>query len=80
MAGGFGNYITPHNAVAIGLLPDAAEKVVRIGNAALAGAWEMLVCQESGRQAGELAEQIEHVKPTELEAAFPYMVVEKIYF
>ncbi|GAF92746.1 unnamed protein product, partial [marine sediment metagenome] len=43
LAGGFGNFINPENAVAIGLLPAAADKVVRIGNGALAGARQMLL-------------------------------------
>ena len=80
LAGAFGNYINADNAVTIGLLPNAAEKVVRIGNAALAGAWEMLVSQQSRQEAERLARKIQHIKPNELEDDFPYMVAEKMYF
>ena len=43
LAGGFGNFINPENAAAIGLLPHAPEKTIRVGNAALAGAMAMLL-------------------------------------
>lgn len=80
LAGAFGNYINADNAIAIGLLPDASEKVVKIGNAALSGAWEMLACAASRQQAEKLAREIQHVKPNELEDDFPYLVAEKMYF
>lgn len=39
LAGGFGNYINPHNACYIGLIPaELEEKIVRIGNGAGMGA------------------------------------------
>ena len=80
LAGGFGSFINPQNAVAIGLLPPAAEKVVRIGNGAIAGARLMLVSRTMRRTAEDVARQIEHVKPNEREPDFPYMVAEKMYF
>ena len=80
VAGGFGNFINPQNAVAIGLLPPAPEKVVRIGNGALAGAREMLISRSLRRKSEEIAQSIEHKKPNELEPEFPYMVAEKMYF
>ncbi len=80
LAGAFGNYINPQSAVTIGLLPPAAEKIVRIGNAALEGAREMLISQRMRRKAEEIAEQVEHIKPNELEPDFPYLVAEKMYF
>jgi len=80
LAGGFGNFINPENAVAIGLLPPAPEKVVRIGNAALAGAREMLLSLPMRRTAEALAGKIEHAKPNEREPDFPYLVAEKMYF
>jgi len=80
LAGGFGTFINPENAVAIGLLPPAAEKVVRIGNGAIAGARLMLISQAVRRTAEDLARRIEHVKPNEREPEFPYMVAEKMYF
>jgi len=80
LAGGFGNFINPQNAVAIGLLPPAPEKVVRIGNGALAGAREMLISGSLRRKSEQIARSIEHKKPNELEPEFPYMVAEKMYF
>ena len=80
LAGGFGNFISPENAVAIGLLPPAPEKVVRIGNGALTGAREMLISRSMRRKAEEIAQVIEHQKPNELEPEFPYLVAEKMYF
>ncbi|MFO7956567.1 MAG: ASKHA domain-containing protein [Candidatus Brocadiia bacterium] len=80
LAGGFGNYINAENAVAIGLLPPAAEKVVRIGNGALAGAREMLVSRTVRRRSEEVARMIQHQKPNEMEPDFPYLVAEKMYF
>jgi len=80
LAGGFGNFVNPENAVAIGLLPPAPEKVVRIGNAALAGAREMLLSVAMRRTAEAVAGKIEHTKPNELEPDFPYLVAEKMYF
>ena len=80
LAGGFGNFINPDNAISIGLLPPAPEKVVRIGNAALAGAREMLLSRVMRQAAETLAGQIEHTKPNEREGEFPYLVAEKMYF
>jgi len=80
LAGGFGNYIQAGNAVAIGLLPDLEEKVVKIGNAALAGAAKMLLSRRI-RQDSELwAARIEHTKPNEREPEFQYMIADKMYF
>ena len=80
LAGGFGNFINPDNAVAIGLLPRAAEKVVRIGNGALAGARQMLLSREMRHAAEALVGQIEHTKPNEREPDFPYRVADRMYF
>ncbi len=80
LAGAFGNYINPENAAAIGLLPPVPEKVVRIGNGALAGARAMLLSQEMRRTSEELVSKIEHVKPNEKEPDFAYSVAEKMYF
>ena len=80
LAGGFGNFINPENAVAIGLLPPAPEKVVRIGNGALAGAREMLISRGVREGSEQVARAIEHTKPNEREPDFPYLVAEKMYF
>ena len=80
LAGGFGSFINAENAVAIGLLPPAAPKMVRIGNGALAGARQMLISLPMRRTAEDVAGKIEHVKPNEREPEFPYMVAERMYF
>ena len=80
LAGGFGNYINAENAVAIGLMPPAADKIVRIGNAALAGARAMLLSREVREQSEEIAGAVEHARPNEREADFPYLVAERMYF
>lgn len=80
IAGGFGNFINAENAVRIGLLPPAAEKVVRIGNGALAGARQLLLSMDMGMKAKEVITKIEHVKPNEREKEFAYIVAEKMYF
>jgi len=80
LSGAFGNFINPENAILIGLLPGASDKVVRIGNGALAGARQMLLSREKRRDAEKIARKIEHVKPNEREENFSYMVAEKMYF
>jgi len=80
LAGGFGNFVNPENAVAIGLLPPAPEKVVRIGNGALAGAREMLLSRRIRAKGEELAASIEHAKPNEREPDFAYQVADNMYF
>lgn len=80
LSGGFGNYIDVKNAVKIGLLVDAGEKIVKIGNGALEGAREMLVSKESRQISEEIAKKIEHTKPNELEKDFAYLVAENMYF
>jgi len=80
LAGAFGNFINPENAAAIGLLPDAANKVVRIGNAALAGARAMLLSREVRADSEQLATSIEHTKPNEREPDFAYIVADNMYF
>jgi len=80
LAGWFGNFINPENAVAIGLLPPAADKVVRIGNGALAGAREMLLSRQMRTTAETVIRGIEHTKPNEREPDFAYKVADKMYF
>ena len=74
LAGAFGNYVNADNAVAIGLLPDAKEKVIKIGNGALAGARQMLLSQEKRKEAEEVVQKIKHLKPNEEEGFFDAFV------
>ena len=80
LSGGFGNYINVKNAIKIGLLPDAEEKVVKIGNGALAGAREMLLSKKIRKTAEEIAKKIKHIKPNELEKDFNYLIADNMYF
>jgi len=80
LAAGFANYTNQNSAVSIGLLPPAAEKIVKIGNGALAGAREMLLSQKMRTTAEKVVNKIEHTKPNEKEPEFAYLVAEKMYF
>lgn len=63
LAGAFGNYIRPQNAVAIGLLPDLKNaKVTQVGNAAGSGAKMALLSKKAFNQAIKIAEQIQYVE------------------
>ena len=80
LAGAFGNYINAENAVTIGLLPNAPEKVVKVGNGALEGARQMLLSREKRKDAELILKKIEHIKPNEREKDFAYLVAERMYF
>ncbi|OQX53522.1 MAG: hypothetical protein B5M53_06820 [Candidatus Cloacimonas sp. 4484_209] len=80
LSGAFGNFINLSNAIAIGLLPNAEEKIVKIGNGALAGARQILISQEKRKIAEDVAKRIEHVKANEREKDFTYLIAEKMYF
>jgi len=82
LAGAFGNYMNIDNAMNIGLLPRTdRKKFVRFGNAALAGARDMLISQKKRKDSEKIIGMIEHVKPNEIEGeAFLYMVAENMYF
>ena len=63
LAGGFANYVDAANAVAIGFLaPVPAERIVKVGNAALQGAREVLLSRRRRRQLEEAVAGIEHVE------------------
>ncbi len=55
------------NAIAIGILPDRKEKLVKIGNGALTGARQMLLSCERREDAERVAPIIEHVRLSEEE-------------
>ena len=81
LSGGFGNFINAKNAMKIGLLPEIEEeKIVKIGNGALEGAREMLLCKERRIKSEEIARKIEHCKPNEMKKDFAYLVAENMYF
>ncbi|MEA3485354.1 MAG: ASKHA domain-containing protein [Candidatus Aerophobetes bacterium] len=80
LSGAFGNFVDLNNAIAIGLLPDAKGKIVKIGNGALAGARQMLISQEKRKMAEDVVKKIEHVKANEREKDFIFLIAEKMYF
>jgi len=61
VAGAFGSYLDPESAMAIGMLPDVpAERIVFVGNTAVAGAKMMLLSKEARGTAEELAEGVRY--------------------
>ena len=67
LAGGFANYVSSKNAIAIGFIVQfPMEKIVKVGNAALEGATMMLMSGECRARGEEFVKRIEHV---ELETA-----------
>ncbi len=65
VAGAFGTYLDLRSAVRVGLLPDLPEERMRqVGNAAGAGAQQMLLSRERRRSAVELAARVEYLELT----------------
>ena len=63
LAGGFANYVNVKNAVDIGFIANVpAERVVKVGNAALEGATIMLMSAGMRQVAEQMARRIEHVE------------------
>ena len=63
LAGGFATYVDVENAVAIGFLaPVPTERVVKVGNASLEGARELLLSVGAREAAELLVSRIEHVE------------------
>jgi uncharacterized 2Fe-2S/4Fe-4S cluster protein (DUF4445 family) len=63
LAGGFANYINVHNAIDIGFLaPVAEERIVKVGNASLSGARQMLLSRRKRRLIEEVVRRVEHVE------------------
>jgi uncharacterized 2Fe-2S/4Fe-4S cluster protein (DUF4445 family) len=63
LAGGFANYVDAANAMAIGLLAPVPETaVVKVGNAALRGAREILLSRRKRRRLEALVQDIAHIE------------------
>jgi len=63
LAGGFANYVNVQNAVEIGFLaPVPADRIVKIGNASLQGAKEVLLSKSKRQSIESLVKRIEHVE------------------
>lgn len=63
LAGGFANYINVANAVEIGFLaPVPEERILKVGNASLAGARRMLLSRGRRRAIEDLVQRVEHIE------------------
>ena len=63
LAGGFANYVDVRNAIDIGFLaPIVEERIVKIGNAAVQGAREVLLSRKKRESIENLVKNIEHVE------------------
>ena len=63
LAGGFANYVDVANAIEIGFLASVREeRVVKVGNAALQGAKELLLSKSKRESLDKLVKRIEHVE------------------
>jgi uncharacterized 2Fe-2S/4Fe-4S cluster protein (DUF4445 family) len=63
LAGGFANYVDVPNAIEIGFLaPVPVERVVKVGNASLQGAREVLLSRRRREQVEALVKKIGHVE------------------
>jgi uncharacterized 2Fe-2S/4Fe-4S cluster protein (DUF4445 family) len=63
LAGGFANYIDAANAVAIGFLaPAPPERIVKVGNASLQGAREVLLNRTRRAELEQVCQHVEHVE------------------
>ncbi|MCM8830329.1 MAG: ATP-binding protein, partial [Candidatus Omnitrophica bacterium] len=81
LSGGFGNFIDVKNAIKIGLIPDISEdKIIKIGNGALEGAREVLLCKDIRKLSEEIAKKVIHIRTNEIEKNFDYVMAENMYF
>ena len=63
LAGGFANYVNVRHAMEIGFLaPVPADRVVKIGNAAVQGAKELLLSRRKRESIESLVQRVEHVE------------------
>ena len=63
LAGGFANYVNVDNALAVGFIANVdADRIHKVGNAALEGATIMLVSARLRRRMEELSSTVEHIE------------------
>ncbi len=80
LAGAFGNYIDPSNAIKIGMLPDISlKKIERVGNAAIEGAKQSLIAKEKRKDAEEIPKKTKHIR-LEMEKNFHDRFVNGLFF
>ena len=73
IAGAFGSYMHPENAMRIGMLPEIPLSRIRaVGNAAGTGARMMLISKSARQKADDLAKRIEYLELT-VYPEFPYV-------
>jgi len=80
LAGAFGSYIDPKQAMIMGLFPDCdLEKVYAVGNAAGDGARIALLNRDKRAEADKYARQVEYVELT-VEGNFETHFAQAMYF
>ena len=80
LAGGFANYVDARNAIEIGMLaPVPAERIEKVGNAAVEGARIALLSATERQRIDALAQRIEHVE-LEMEPDFFELFVDGCRF
>ena len=80
LAGAFGNYLDPHSACAIGLLPrELEEKIIPVGNAAGAGAQIAVLNRNEEKRSGEMAAAVKFVELAN-DPEFQDIYVEQMFF
>ncbi|MFH1327698.1 MAG: ASKHA domain-containing protein [Candidatus Bathyarchaeota archaeon] len=80
LAGAFGTFINSENAIKMGMLPDMpSDRIVRVGNAAIEGARQVLISNEKRKDAEEISKKIEHVR-LEMEEDFQDQFMGELYF
>lgn len=79
LAGAFGNYIDAGNAIRIGLLPVAAEKIIPAGNTALRGTKMILLNDPDLRETNRLRKSIQHI-PLHADQRFQQVFIEEMNF
>ena len=80
LAGAFGNYLDPHSACAIGLLPrELEDRIVPVGNAAGAGAQIAVLSADEERRAAEMAASVKFVELAN-DPAFQDVYVDEMMF
>ena len=81
VAGAFGNYIRPHNAQRIGLLPARVptDRILFVGNTSLAGAHRAATSLGVRDEARALADSTRHIDLS-LDPAFQDIFVDALFF
>jgi uncharacterized 2Fe-2S/4Fe-4S cluster protein (DUF4445 family) len=80
VAGAFGNYLDPENAVKLGLLPPVApDRLAYIGNSSLEGAAALLCSMPERLKARTIAAAVEHVSLS-ADPAFQDLYVDALSF